>query len=145
MRVLVQRVNGASVTVGSDIVGAIDGGLLALVGVTHGDTAADARKLAGKTARLRVFDDEDGLMNLPLDAVGGAILAVSQFTLYADARKGNRPSFTAAAPPQRGADLFAVYVDTLRAGDVPVETGEFGAHMLVALVNDGPVTILLES
>jgi D-tyrosyl-tRNA(Tyr) deacylase len=145
MRVLLQRVSHASVAVEERRVGAIGPGFVALVGVTHGDTAAAARKLAVKTARLRVFDDRAGLMNLPLAEVGGEVLAVSQFTLYADTRKGNRPSFTGAAAPALGEVVYEAYVDALRAEGVPVRTGIFGAHMRVELLNDGPVTILLES
>ncbi len=145
MRVLVQRVQHASVSVGGETVGKVGRGFLALVGVTHEDTSADAVKLAGKTARLRVFDDGAGLMNLALADVGGAVLAVSQFTLYADTRKGNRPSFTGAALPEQGERLYQEYVAALRAEGIPVETGIFGAEMRVELVNDGPVTILLET
>jgi len=145
VRVLVQRVQHASVSVGGETVGKVGRGFLALVGVTHEDTSADAVKLAGKTARLRVFDDGAGLMNLALADVGGAVLAVSQFTLYADTRKGNRPSFTGAALPEQGERLYQEYVAALRAEGIPVETGIFGAEMRVELVNDGPVTILLET
>ncbi len=145
MRVLIQRVSRASVRVDGDVVGSVGRGFLVLVGVTHGDTAEAAQKLAGKTARLRVFSDDAGLMNLALPDVGGGVLAVSQFTLYADARKGNRPSFVAAAAPDVGEALYEVYVAALRAEGVPVETGVFGAHMHVELVNDGPVTVLLEA
>jgi D-tyrosyl-tRNA(Tyr) deacylase len=143
--VLLQRVTGASVTVDGVETGAVGRGLVALVGVTHEDDAAAARKLAAKTARLRVFADRAGLMNLALGDVGGAVLAVSQFTLYADTRRGNRPSFTDAAAPEQGEALYEAYVEALRAEGVPVETGVFGAHMQVELVNDGPVTILLEA
>ncbi len=145
MRILIQRVSRASVTVGGERVAAIGRGYLALVGVTHDDTAAAAGKLAAKTARLRVFEDDAGLMNLALADVGGEVLAVSQFTLYADARRGNRPSFTEAARPAQGEAVYAAFVDALRAQGVPVQTGIFGAHMRVELVNDGPVTILLEA
>ena len=145
MRVLIQRVERASVTVDSAAVAAIGRGYLALVGVTHGDSAATAGRLAAKTARLRVFADDAGLMNLALGDVGGGVLAVSQFTLYADTRRGNRPSFTDAAPPEQGEAVYEAFVEALRAEGVPVETGIFGAHMHVALVNDGPVTILLEA
>ena len=145
MRILIQRVSRASVTVGGERVAAIGRGYLALVGVTHDDTAAAAGKLAAKTARLRVFEDDAGLMNLALADVGGEVLAVSQFTLYADARRGNRPSFTEAARPAQGEAVYAAFVDALRAQGVPVQTGIFGAHMHVDLVNDGPVTILLEA
>jgi len=145
MRVLIQRVNSASVAVDGAVVGAVGRGFLALVGVTHGDTTEAAAKLAGKTARLRVFNDAAGLMNLALPDVDGAVLAVSQFTLYADARKGNRPSFVAAAAPDVGEAVYEAYAAALRAEGVPVQTGVFGAHMQVELVNDGPVTILLEA
>jgi len=145
MRILIQRVSRASVTVAGECVAEIGRGSLALVGVTHGDTAATAVKLAAKTARLRIFADDAGLMNLALADVGGEVLAVSQFTLYADARRGNRPSFTDAARPEQGEAVYAAFIKELRAEGVPVKTGIFGAHMLVELVNDGPVTILLET
>ena len=145
MRVLLQRVSRASVAVDGVERGAVGRGFLALVGVTHEDDDAAARKLAAKTARLRVFADDAGLMNLALGDVGGEVLAVSQFTLYADTRRGNRPSFTDAAPPELGEAVYEAYVEALRAEGVPVETGVFGAHMQVDLVNDGPVTILLEA
>jgi D-tyrosyl-tRNA(Tyr) deacylase len=145
MRVLLQRVSRAAVAVDGVERGAVGRGFLALVGVTHEDSVAAARKLAVKTARLRVFADDAGLMNLALGDVGGSVLAVSQFTLYADARRGNRPSFTDAAPPAQGEAVYEAYVEALRAEGVPVETGVFGAHMHVELVNDGPVTILLEA
>jgi D-aminoacyl-tRNA deacylase len=138
-------VSEAAVVVDGDVTGAIDRGFVALVGAGHGDTAATAAKLAGKTARLRVFADDAGLMNLALADVGGAVLAVSQFTLYADTRKGNRPSFTDAGPPDLGEEVYEAYVAALRAEGVPVETGVFGAHMQLELVNDGPVTIMLEA
>ena len=144
MRVLLQRVSRASVAVDGVERGAVGRGFLALVGVAHGDDVAAAHKLAAKTARLRVFADDAGLMNLALGDVGGAVLAVSQFTLYADTRRGNRPSFTGAAPPEQGETVYEAYVEALRAEGVPVETGVFGAHMQVELLNDGPVTILLE-
>jgi D-aminoacyl-tRNA deacylase len=145
MRILIQRVSRASVTVGRERVAAIGRGYLALVGVTHGDSAATAGKLAAKTARLRIFEDDAGLMNLALADVGGEVLAVSQFTLYADARRGNRPSFSEAARPEQGEAVYAAYVEALRMEGVPVQTGIFGARMRVELVNDGPVTILLEA
>ena len=145
MRILIQRVSRASVTVGGERVAAIGGGLLALVGVTHGDSAATAGRLAAKTARLRIFEDGAGLMNLALADVGGEVLAVSQFTLYADAGRGNRPSFTDAARPEQGEAVYAAFVEALRAEGVPVQTGIFGAHMRVELLNDGPVTLLLEA
>ena len=145
MRVLLQRVSRAVVAVDGAEVGAVGRGFLALVGVTHEDDTAAARRLAAKTARLRVFADGAGLMNLALGDVDGAVLAVSQFTLYADTRRGNRPSFTDAAPPEQGEAVYEAFVKALRAEGVPVETGVFGAHMQVELLNDGPVTILLES
>ena len=145
MRILIQRVGRASVTVGGERVAAIGRGYLALVGVTHGDSAATAGKLAAKTARLRIFEDDAGLMNLALADVGGEVLAVSQFTLYAEARRGNRPSFSDAARPEQGEAVYAAFVEALRIEGVPVQTGIFGAHMHVELVNDGPVTILLEA
>jgi D-tyrosyl-tRNA(Tyr) deacylase len=145
MRVLLQRVARAAVSVDGEEVGAIGRGLLALVGVGHEDDQAAARGLAAKTARLRVFADDAGLMNLALGDVSGAVLAVSQFTLYADTRRGNRPGFTGAARPDHGEAIYTAYVEALRAEGVAVETGVFGAHMQVELVNDGPVTILLET
>jgi D-tyrosyl-tRNA(Tyr) deacylase len=144
MRVLIQRVARASVTVDGSVVGTVGRGFLALVGVTHNDTRADAERLAARTFKLRVFEDDAGLMNLGLADVRGEVLAVSQFTLYADTRKGNRPSFTEAAPAGLGEELYGTYVAALRDAGVPVATGEFGARMEVALVNDGPVTVLLE-
>ena len=145
MRVLLQRVSRAAVVVDGAETGAVGRGFLALVGVAHGDGANTAGKLAAKTARLRVFADDAGRMNLALGDVDGAVLAVSQFTLYADVRRGNRPSFTDAAPPECGEAVYEAYVEALRAEGAPVATGVFGAHMRVELVNDGPVTILLEA
>src|SRR5512137_1415174 len=145
MRVLLQRVSRAGVTVGCERVAEIERGFLALVGVGHDDTAEVAVRLAAKTTKLRVFEDEAGLMNLALGDVGGRVLAVSQFTLYADTRRGNRPGFTDAAPPRQGEAVYEAFVTAMRAEGVPVETGVFGAHMQVELVNDGPVTILLEA
>jgi D-tyrosyl-tRNA(Tyr) deacylase len=145
MRALVQRVSSASVSVCGEPVAAIGRGLLVLVGVTHEDDAAAAAKLAAKTVRLRVFEDEAGLMNLSLTEIAGELLVVSQFTLYADTRRGNRPSFTRAARPAQGEAVYGAFVEALRAEGVPVQTGSFGAHMHVQLVNDGPVTVLLET
>ncbi len=144
MRVVLQRVSEASVTVEGKTVAAIGIGYLALVGVTHDDTPAQAEWLARKVAGIRLFEDHQGLTNLALADVGGEVLAVSQFTLYADARKGRRPSFVHAARPEIARPLFDHFVDALRREGVRVQTGVFGAHMRVALVNDGPVTILLE-
>src|SRR5665648_1065900 len=128
MRILIQRVSRASVTVGRERVAAIGRGYLALVGVTHGDSAATAGKLAAKTARLRIFEDDAGLMNLALADVGGEVLAVSQFTLYADARRGSRPSFSDAARPEQGEAVDAAFVEALRAESVPVQTGTLSAR-----------------
>jgi len=130
--------------VDGDVVGAIGRGVVVLVGVTHDDAQAQADWLARKIAGLRIFEDREGKMNAGLLDVGGAALVVSQFTLYADARKGRRPSFTAAAPPETAEPLVDYFVQALRSHGVPVETGVFGAYMLVEIHNDGPVTILLE-
>ncbi|MGQ9908459.1 MAG: D-aminoacyl-tRNA deacylase [Candidatus Flexifilum sp.] len=146
MRVVLQRVTAGSVTVGGQIVGAVERGFVALVGITHGDNRDTALMLARKTAHLRVFDDADGKMNLSLLDVGGGVLVVSQFTLYADTRRGRRPGFTDAALPAEAAPLVDAYAAQLRAEGVSrVETGIFGAVMQVAIHNDGPVTILLDS
>ncbi len=144
MRLVIQRVSQASVSVHQKTVAAISKGYLVLVGVTHEDSPAQAEWLARKVAGLRLFEDDQGLTNLSLADVGGEVLAVSQFTLYADARKGRRPSFVKAARPEVAHPLFDHFVATLRQLGVPVQTGVFGAHMQVALVNDGPVTIILE-
>lgn len=144
MRALVQRVTEARVRVGSEVIGEIGSGLCVLVGVAHGDTDASARKLADKVWRLRVFDDADGVMNLPLEAAGGAALVVSQFTLYGDTRRGRRPSWAAAAPPEQAEGLVEAFVRSLRDLGAHVTTGEFAARMQVELVNDGPVTLLID-
>ena len=144
MRALVQRVTRASVTVDGQVVGAIDGGLCVLVGVTHDDTPADAQKLAVKVAGLRVFDDADDVMNASLTERGGAALVVSQFTLYGDTRKGRRPSWGEAARPEHAEPLIEQFVAALRELGTAVETGVFRADMQVELVNDGPVTLMLE-
>ena len=146
MRVVLQRVTRGQVTVEGRITGTVERGYVALVGVTHGDTVADAERLARKTAHLRVFDDEQGKMNRSVIDVSGGVLVVSQFTLYADARKGRRPSFTDAAAPDLAAPLVQVFAARLAAeGVAPIAHGVFGAMMQVELVNDGPVTILLDS
>lgn len=143
---MVQRVRDGSVTVGGELVGEIGAGLVLLVGITHGDSEAEANKLAHKVAHLRIFEDQSGKFNLSLLDTGGEALVVSQFTLYADARKGRRPSFTAAARPEQAAPLVEHFAEQLRALGVPrVATGRFGATMLVRLANDGPVTIWLDS
>lgn len=144
MRALLQRVSRASVTVDGRIVGRIGRGFVVLLGVAHGDTRAEADWLANKVAGLRVFEDADGKMNAALADVGGELLVVSQFTLYADARKGRRPSFTDAALPETAEPLVDYFVDQLRARGFTVATGVFGAHMDVEIHNDGPVTLMLE-
>jgi D-tyrosyl-tRNA(Tyr) deacylase len=144
MRALIQRVSRASVTVDGSVVGAIDHGLVVLVGVTHGDSQEEADWLARKIAGLRIFEDREGKMNVGLLDVEGEALVVSQFTLYADARKGRRPSFVDAAPPEVAEPLVSYFVDALRRYHVPVEEGVFGAMMMVEIHNDGPVTIMLE-
>lgn len=146
MRVVLQRVRFGAVRVDGETVGQIDQGLVALVGVTHGDTPAEAEKLARKTANLRIFEDAEGKMNRSVLDVGGGVLVVSQFTLYADCRRGRRPSFVRAAPPDVAAPLVDRYAEVLReAGVARVEQGVFGAHMEVEIHNDGPVTILLDT
>ena len=146
MRVLLQRVSAGSVTVDGTVTGAIAAGFVALVGVTHSDSLAEAEKLAGKTANLRVFSDSAGKMNLSLLDIGGGALVVSQFTLYADARKGRRPSYINAAQPEKAEPLVQVFAECLsRAGVRQVEQGVFGAMMQVEIHNDGPVTIMLDS
>jgi D-tyrosyl-tRNA(Tyr) deacylase len=141
----VQRVTQASVTVAGEVVGAIERGVLALVGVAVGDDERAADAVAQKIATLRIFDDAQGVMNLALPDVGGAVLLVSQFTLLGDTRKGRRPSFVAAARGELAERLYLRVADGLRAAGLPVQTGRFGADMAVALVNDGPVTILLDT
>jgi D-tyrosyl-tRNA(Tyr) deacylase len=145
MKVLLQRVVQASVEVGGEEVGRIGGGLVCLVGVAQGDTEDDVRRLVDKTLNLRIFPDEAGKFNLSLLDSGGQILAVSQFTLLADTRKGRRPSFTEAASPGDAEALFNRFVELAKAAGLRVETGRFQQHMLVRICNDGPVTILLDS
>jgi len=145
VRALVQRVTEARVVVADEVVGEIGPGLCALVGVTHDDSASAAGRLADKVWRLRVFDDTAGRMNLPVSEVGGCVLVVPQFTLYGDTRRGRRPSWAAAAPPDRAVTLVDLFVATLRDLGAEVATGRFGARMRLELVNDGPVTLLLES
>ncbi len=144
MRAVVQRVSEASVTVGDEVVGAIERGVLVLLGVREGDTQAEADWLASKVAQLRIFSDDEGRFNLSVLDIGGAALVVSQFTLYGDARKGRRPDFTKAARPETAEPLIEHFVAQLQAAGVPTATGRFGASMAVHLVNQGPVTILLE-
>ncbi|HEX6975076.1 MAG TPA: D-aminoacyl-tRNA deacylase [Vicinamibacterales bacterium] len=145
MRAIVQRVTRASVTVNGDVSGAIGPGLLALIGVANEDGPADVQYIADKIRGLRVFADEEGRMNRSVADIGGALLVVSQFTLQADCRKGRRPSLDAAAPPALARALFDAVVGALRESGLRVETGVFQADMQVELVNDGPVTILLDS
>ena len=150
MRAVVQRVSRAKVTINGRTnngwtSGEIGLGLLVLLGVGHQDTEADAAYLAEKVAGLRIFEDVDGKMNRSLQDVGGSVLAVSQFTLYGDVRRGKRPSFDAAAPPEHARRLYEFFVERIRASDLRCETGRFQAMMQVELVNEGPVTILLDS
>jgi len=145
MRALIQRVARAEVGVADTIVGAIDRGLLVLLGVREGDTVRDVEYLASKAVTLRIFEDAQGKMNRDVQDIQGAILVVSQFTLYADSRKGRRPSFTQAARPALAQQLYETFLAAVARYGVPVAHGAFGAHMAVSLVNDGPVTIWLES
>ena len=145
MRAVVQRVSRSEVTVDGRTTGKINKGLLVLLGVTHGDTSKDVDYIVDKTINLRIFEDENYKMNLSLKDIGGEMLAVSQFTLYGDCRKRRRPSFTNAAAPEEADKLYQEFVKKVSEQGINTETGEFGAHMMVDLVNDGPVTILLES
>ena len=145
MRAVVSRVAWARVVADGELTGEIGPGLLVLVGVTSADTGPDADWLAAKVASLRVFDDHQGKMNRSVTEVGGAVLVVSQFTLYGDARKGRRPSYLAAAPPEQAAPLVEAVAKALAGAGVPVAGGRFGAHMRVESSGDGPVTILLDS
>lgn len=145
MRALIQRVSRASVTIAGETRGVIGRGFLVLLGVTEGDTLEDAQYLADKTVKLRVFTDENDKMNKALADVGGGILVVSQFTLYGDCRKGNRPSFIAAARPETAIPLYEAFIARCRQSGLAVETGEFGADMQVDLLNDGPVTLWMDS
>ena len=145
MRAVVQRVSEASVSVGGEVVGSIDRGVVVLLGVASEDTAGDAERLAVKVARLRIFENEDGRFDRALVEDGGSALVVSQFTLIADTQKGNRPSFTDAARPEDAEPLYEQFCAALRREGVEVAQGVFGALMEVALVNDGPVTIVLEA
>ena len=144
MRICLQRVKEASVSVDDEIVGQIRHGLVLLAGITHDDTKAEARFLADKCVNLRIFGDHDGKFNLSARDVGAEILAVSQFTLYGDSRKGRRPSFIEAARPDLAEPLFNTFVEYLKESRLKVETGVFGAMMLVSIENDGPVTLILE-
>jgi D-aminoacyl-tRNA deacylase len=145
MRAVIQRVSQADVTVNGEVVGAIGKGLLVLLGVGHGDSPQIAEALAAKIARMRIFNDDAGKMNLSVQDIGGGVLVVSQFTLLADVRKGNRPSFTDAAPPEMANDLYGMFCQAMEAQSLVVARGVFGAHMDVQLTNDGPVTIVLDA
>lgn len=145
MRALVQRVSTAQVTIDQELQARIGPGLLVFLGVTHSDTAADAEWLAGKISRLRIFTDDNDKMNLSAVDIGGSVLVVSQFTLYGDCRRGNRPGFDQAAPPSLAEPLYELFCSLLVSLGLEVQTGRFAAHMEVGLVNDGPVTIWLES
>lgn len=145
MRVIIQKSLQSSVSVAGEIVGAIEKGFVLLVGVTHEDTQEDVEYCARKVAKMRLFEDDDDKMNLALEDVGGDILSISQFTLYANTKKGNRPSFTDAAAPEKAERLYHDFNDLLRQAGFNVETGEFGAMMQVSILNDGPVTVLLDS
>lgn len=145
MKALVQRVRRAAVHVAGEPVGSIDAGLCAFIGVGHEDDATDAETLADRLTGLRIFEDEAGKMNLSLRDTGGALLVVSQFTLMADTRRGRRPSFVAAAPPEHAEPLIEQLASTVRAGGVDVAGGRFGAHMEVDICNDGPVTLMLDT
>ncbi len=144
MRALIQRVSSGSVTVQGQMIAKIGRGLVILLGVGHGDSAEQAAFLAEKIATLRIFEDDNGKMNRSVLDIGGEAIVVSQFTLYADARKGRRPSFTDAAPPDIASPLVDQFANLLRAQGVPTQQGQFGAEMLVEIHNDGPVTIWLE-
>ena len=145
MRAVVQRVSRARVTVNSEVAGQIGRGLLVLLGVARDDVEADAVYLADKISGLRIFEDDDGKMNRSVAEAGGAVLVVSQFTLYGDVRRGKRPSFDAAAPPETARRLYEFFVEQIRAAGLACETGRFQEMMQVELVNEGPVTILLDS
>ena len=145
MRVVLQRVAHASVTVDEKVIGKIQRGFLLLVGVTHDDVIEDMEYLVRKIVQMRIFEDEEGKLNRSIQDIGGEILSVSQFTLYAETKKGNRPSFSKAAPGDVAIEMFEQFNGLLRETGVPVETGQFGADMKVELLNDGPVTILLDS
>ena len=145
MRAVVQRVSSSKVTVDGNVTGEIKKGLLVLLGVTHEDTSKDVDYIIDKVLNLRIFEDENEKMNLSLKDVEGELLVVSQFTLYGDCRKGRRPSFSTAARPELATKLYEEFIEKLRKEGIVTQTGHFGAHMMVDLTNDGPVTILLES
>jgi D-tyrosyl-tRNA(Tyr) deacylase len=145
MRAVIQRVSRAAVTVNGQTVGQIDHGMLVLLGIGHADTAESAHWLAEKLTGLRIFEDAAGKMNRSLGEVNGAMLVVSQFTLFGDCRKGRRPSFVDAARPEQAVPIYEAFVEAVRAEGIPVQTGQFGAMMQVQLINEGPVTLVLET
>ncbi|MCD5028022.1 D-aminoacyl-tRNA deacylase [Enterococcus asini] len=145
MRAVIQRVKKASVSVAEEVLGEINQGFVILLGIHESDQMADVEYLVRKISKLRVFEDEAGKMNQDLAAVSGSILSISQFTLYADTKKGNRPSFVKAARPEVAIPLYEAFNEQLRALGIPVATGEFGADMAVSLINDGPVTIIIDT
>ena len=145
MRIVLQRAKSARVDIAGETVGSIGIGLVILLGVTHSDKEQDARYLADKVTQLRIFPDEAGRMNRSLLEAGGALLVVSQFTLYGDCRKGRRPSFDHAAPPEQARDLYECFIRYLKSSNIAVETGVFQADMEIHLINDGPVTFILDS
>ncbi|MGX7197466.1 D-aminoacyl-tRNA deacylase [Enterococcus olivae] len=145
MRAVVQRVSEASVVIDGEIKGAVGQGFMILLGIHEEDTLSDVEYLVGKIAKLRVFEDDQGKMNRSIEAVSGSILSISQFTLYGETKKGNRPSFIKAARPETAIPLYEAFNQGLREQNIAVETGEFGADMKVSLVNDGPVTIILDT
>lgn len=145
MRIIIQKAKEAAVIVDKKTISSIDKGFVVFVGVTHDDTQTDADYCARKVANMRLFEDEDGKTNLSLADVGGSILSISQFTLYANTKKGNRPSFVHAADPIDANELYEYFNEQLRSHDLVVETGQFGAHMEIDFINDGPMTILIDS
>lgn len=145
MRAVIQRVKSASVAIDEKIVGEINQGFMILLGIHEEDTKEDVDYLVRKIAMMRVFEDEAGKLNLSIDAISGSILSISQFTLYADTKKGNRPSFVKAARPEQAIPLYEAFNDGLRQKGLEVDTGEFGADMQVSLINDGPVTIIMDT
>lgn len=145
MKAVIQRVRQASVSIDDIVVGEIKQGLMVLLGITHEDTQEDVAYLVRKIAQLRIFEDEEGKMNRSISAIDGAILSISQFTLYADTKKGNRPSFIKAAPPAIAVPMYEAFNQGLRATGMTVATGRFGADMQVSLINDGPVTIIIDT
>lgn len=145
MRIVIQRVSKASVSIDEEVVGQIARGFMVLVGVEEADSQEDVDYLVRKTANMRIFEDEEGKMNISLKDVGGQVLSISQFTLHANTKKGNRPSFVDAARPDHSLPLYEAYNEGLRQEGLIVETGEFGADMQISLINDGPVTIIIDS